>query len=269
MEKSNRHNAGFTLVELSVVLVIISFLLAAVIVGRKMVNDAEARTILTEMTSYQSAVGQFQTKYGYLPGDIPAAQAAKYFADTESAQSGGSGNGGWDTTTERNVLWRHLYAAEMIEARTKTTGGTTLATDTIAMPGGNRPASKVGGAGYTLIAQMQICPATVVGCATTNTFTRVLRIGASDGSTENLRTPAIPVKTHMYLDSKIDSPNTPFSGKYTVSAGGANMGIEANAGAAFGTIAIDTCGTNSSSVDIYPTDQDTLCLGQYSETASK
>jgi prepilin-type N-terminal cleavage/methylation domain-containing protein len=281
--KQKNLSSGFTLVEMSIVLVIVALLISFITIGRKLISTAEGKAILTEMTSYQTAVSMFQNKFKYLPGDLPAADAVKNFPNIESSDQGGDGSGGWNNIEERHLLWRHLYAAEMIESRTKTSGGVaSMAVDVVAMPGGNRPESKVGGVGYTFISNMNICPATAVSCNVTyGVFTRVLRVGASDATSEYLRTPGVPVKTHKYIDEKVDTPNTPFSGKYTVSSSGANKAREFESNVPIASAVKDTCGvcvasdgsacTNNPATDwdIYPEDENMLCLGQLSETNSR
>jgi prepilin-type N-terminal cleavage/methylation domain-containing protein len=61
---------GFTLVELSIVLVIIGLLISGVLVGRDLIKSAENRKIITTLESYYLAVNTFKLKYKGLPGDI-------------------------------------------------------------------------------------------------------------------------------------------------------------------------------------------------------
>lgn len=61
---------GFTLVELSVVLVIIGLLVGGVLVGRDMIRAAEIRGILSDYEKYNTAVAAFKLKYNSLPGDM-------------------------------------------------------------------------------------------------------------------------------------------------------------------------------------------------------
>ncbi len=81
---------GFTLVELSIVLVIIGLILGGVMVGRDMMHQANLRTILADFNAYTIAVDQFVTKYQALPGDFPDAQRVW----GSSASCGANGSGG-------------------------------------------------------------------------------------------------------------------------------------------------------------------------------
>lgn len=64
---------GFTLVELSIVLVIIGLVISGVIFGREMIRASELRSVTKEFTQYQSAIMTFRGKYSELPGDMPNA----------------------------------------------------------------------------------------------------------------------------------------------------------------------------------------------------
>jgi prepilin-type N-terminal cleavage/methylation domain-containing protein len=99
MNPSNRH--GFTLIELSLVLVIIGLLIGGVLTGRDLIQAASIRAQISQIEKYQAAVNTFRAKYNALPGDISAAAAAAYgFAERGASSDGcevdlgcGDGNG--------------------------------------------------------------------------------------------------------------------------------------------------------------------------------
>jgi prepilin-type N-terminal cleavage/methylation domain-containing protein len=66
---------GFTLIELSIVLVIIGLVVGGVLVGRDLIKAAELRKVVSEIESFQSAITTFKGKYRYYPGDCPNAEA--------------------------------------------------------------------------------------------------------------------------------------------------------------------------------------------------
>ena len=66
MEASTR---GFTLIEMSIVLVIIGLLVGGVLVGRDLIRAAQIRAAITELDKIKVAVNTFRTKYDCLPGD--------------------------------------------------------------------------------------------------------------------------------------------------------------------------------------------------------
>jgi prepilin-type N-terminal cleavage/methylation domain-containing protein len=85
---------GFTLIELSIVLVIIGLIIGGVVVGRELINAATIRAQITQIEKYNTAVHTFQLKYGELPGDMsPATAAACGFATRSGAPGQGDGNG--------------------------------------------------------------------------------------------------------------------------------------------------------------------------------
>lgn len=59
---------GFTLVELSIVLVVIGILMGMAIKGRSLVEAAQVRKDISKIQNISTAVGQFYSKYGVLPG---------------------------------------------------------------------------------------------------------------------------------------------------------------------------------------------------------
>lgn len=85
---------GFTLIELSIVLVIIGLIAGGVLVGRDLISAATVRAQISQIERYQQAVGTFRGKYGYLPGDIPDPDATRFgFVGRGGAPGTGDGNG--------------------------------------------------------------------------------------------------------------------------------------------------------------------------------
>lgn len=60
---------GFTLVELSIVLVIIGLIISSVLVGQDLIRSAEVRSTVTQFESFNAAIGTFRARYSGLPGD--------------------------------------------------------------------------------------------------------------------------------------------------------------------------------------------------------
>jgi prepilin-type N-terminal cleavage/methylation domain-containing protein len=72
---------GFTLVEMSVVLLIIGLIIGAIVVGHEVISNAELQTVIADVNRFKNAAKQFQDKYSYLPGDFPKATTF-WFSDT-------------------------------------------------------------------------------------------------------------------------------------------------------------------------------------------
>lgn len=61
---------GFTLIELSIVLVIIGLVVGGILVGGDLIKGAEIRATIAQIEGYNSAVNTFRNKYGGIPGDF-------------------------------------------------------------------------------------------------------------------------------------------------------------------------------------------------------
>lgn len=94
---------GFTLIELSIVLVIIGLIVGGVLVGQDLIRAAEVRATVAQIEKYNTAVNTFRGKYNALPGDINAATASAFgFAARGGNPGQGDGNGvveGYNGTT--------------------------------------------------------------------------------------------------------------------------------------------------------------------------
>lgn len=85
---------AFTLIELSIVLVIIGLIVGGVLVGRDLISAAAVRAQISQIEKYQQAVNTFRGKYGYLPGDIIATEANRFGFQPRGPYAGeGDGDG--------------------------------------------------------------------------------------------------------------------------------------------------------------------------------
>lgn len=85
---------GFSLVELSIVLVILGLLTGGILGGRELIKAAELRSVGAEYEQYQTAINTFRMKYMALPGDM--GNATSFWGAADACAGGGSGswNGG-------------------------------------------------------------------------------------------------------------------------------------------------------------------------------
>lgn len=152
-----RHS-GFSLVEISIVLVILGLLVGGVLVGKTLIHASELRAITTEYSRYKTATYAFRDKYLALPGDITNAQtiwgvlhATPSTCNTTVATSTATCNGDGDGIIgisdglgyEPFRFWQHLANAGLIEG---TYSGT--ATGWNIVLGTNVPPSKIQNAGW-------------------------------------------------------------------------------------------------------------------------
>ncbi|MFN7038694.1 MAG: type II secretion system protein [Alphaproteobacteria bacterium] len=61
---------AFTLIELSVVLVIVGFIISGVVAGTEIINQSRMRRLINDVTQVQTAINTFREKFGFLPGDF-------------------------------------------------------------------------------------------------------------------------------------------------------------------------------------------------------
>lgn len=114
--------SGFSLVELSIVLVIIGLLVGGVFVGKSLIKSAELRSQMEQVKRYQAGVNTFRMKYDGLPGDVST--ATRLFLPSEwpnivngdGNQRIADGAGTYeDLTGEIIQFWMQLSAARVIE----------------------------------------------------------------------------------------------------------------------------------------------------------
>lgn len=66
-------HAGFTLVELTIGLVVIGLMIGSVLIARDMIHNGELKASITDIGRLQLSIRAFQSKYNCLPGDCPNA----------------------------------------------------------------------------------------------------------------------------------------------------------------------------------------------------
>jgi len=103
---ANRH--GFTLVEISIVLIIIGLVLGGIIVGNSMIRSAEILAQIKQINEYNTAVKTFKMKYGLLPGDLSADRASAY-GFISRAGTKGRGNGDYIITAGASSIYDAFY----------------------------------------------------------------------------------------------------------------------------------------------------------------
>ncbi len=105
-----RNRAGFTLVEIAIVMVIIGLLIGGVLKGQAMVQNAKVKRVVKQADELRAAVMAFYDKYGVYPGDENLA-AIPPGTDAEGDGDGNIEGGG---TNEDNEMFRDLQRAGLI-----------------------------------------------------------------------------------------------------------------------------------------------------------
>ena len=108
----NKTKSGFTLVELSIVLVIIGLLIGGILVAQSLIESAKISRLARDIQQYQAAVNLFESKYRMLPGDsihFDVAGNGDGIIDCAShCSSGNLAAGGYLNSTEMQNFWKHL-----------------------------------------------------------------------------------------------------------------------------------------------------------------
>lgn len=121
MNNKNKYKSAFTLVELSIVLVIIGLIVASVTAGRSLIRAAQIRSLVTFINTLETGINSFNDRYNAIPGDF--AGAATVFTGVTA----GDGNGIISNTTgttdmsatnvnkDPYLFFSHLAAAGLID----------------------------------------------------------------------------------------------------------------------------------------------------------
>lgn len=138
-----RSEKGFTLVELSIALVIIGLLIGGILAAQSMIETSKINAQVNQFQQYDIAVTQFKNKYNQLPGD------STLFPSTGSAGNNNGNIEGCDTyggcvasfswPAESANFWRHLSESGSIKE-----SFTTVADTDNVRAGIDAPSAKLG-----------------------------------------------------------------------------------------------------------------------------
>ncbi len=214
---------GFSLVELSIVLVILGLLTGGILAGQSLIRAAELRSVSTEYTRYVTAMQTFRDKYFALPGDMNNA-ISFWGRDTTtcgfqagaagtpgSCNGGGNGRvGNWaveeaDTEYELWHAWRQLALAGLIEGSFTAQG--VIASNYRSALGSNVPRSKLSNAGWSFTWLGNFGDAVYF----TTDYGNVFFFGAQS-PTKLTYDPALKAEEAWNIDTKMDD-GLPHTGK--------------------------------------------------------
>jgi len=161
--------SGFTLLEMTVVLVIIGLVIGGVLVGADLIRSAGIRATVSQIERYNSAVSTFDQKYNALPGDMNSLIATQFgFTPRGTGQAEGDGNGviqgdecisgQSETSGETVAFWVDLTTANGLNVNlidggfnTASPIGTSRAAVTGADIANYVPQAKIGGGNYIYV----------------------------------------------------------------------------------------------------------------------
>ena len=129
--------SAFSLIELSIVLIIIGLLIAGITGGASLIKSSELRSVIGEARGYAVAVNAFFTQYDALPGDFSTSISAGDVVGNQNARIE------YATNSEGTEAWRDLKTAGAIDSILTITNA-----NTAQAPGVNIPTSKTKSNGW-------------------------------------------------------------------------------------------------------------------------
>ncbi len=127
--RDTESTSGITLAQIAVVIVVIGLFAGMAVIGGSYKSTGEAQKDISQLEKYQSAAADFRSKYGYLPGDLPAALAVQLkFVARDGSAGRGDGNNLLEGNSYSNnkavgsiqsgeplFFWEDIYSANLIK----------------------------------------------------------------------------------------------------------------------------------------------------------
>ncbi len=101
---------GFSLIEISIVLLIIGIIAGGMLKGKDLVESAQIRSVVNDLQNVQTVFESYVNSYGALPGDDSS--ASEKFKNVAN----GDGNGEISEEDSKKVF-SHLFAAGLIDSK--------------------------------------------------------------------------------------------------------------------------------------------------------
>lgn len=216
MGANTKQASGFTLVEISIVMIIIGLLIGGTFGGMKLIDNMQVNKTVQDLKAVESAALTFKDTYGRLPGDMPNTAARLPNCTDAPCATGGNGDrrigtpnlwlGAITSTSENFAFWAHLQAADLVSLGVKNTLDMTF--------GEGQPESAVGGGMRITDANYAPQAGAATGCTMYNRSILILT-GEASGNTGAVPTnvPVIACSKLGSIDRKIDD-NSPSSGLF-------------------------------------------------------
>lgn len=114
-----KRQAGFTLIEIAIVLVIIGLLLGGVLKGQELINSARVKSYISDFRNIQAALYGYQDRFRAVPGDDQNAEANVNAAAGHHGNGDGRIDGTWNAVAyvageESFMFWEHVRRAGLL-----------------------------------------------------------------------------------------------------------------------------------------------------------
>lgn len=197
---SSRH--GFTLIEISITIVIIAFMIGAIFSAQVMLRNQRIKQIPSDATQYHVAATQFRQKYRYFPGDMPTASTVW---TSLTFATNGDGNG-VISNTEAYYAWEQLVVASFIVGP--------YGHSSSQVPGIDIPAGPIEKTGFGFgAANSSSSTVGTTGASSTSSYvydgdyTAAIYFGKTYLNATLLRDPALSGEDAGYIDQAFDDGN--------------------------------------------------------------
>lgn len=196
--------AGFSLVELSVVVAIIALITAGIVAGSEVIESSKRTAVVAMLNKYRSAYDQFLERYYLPPGDLNDAQ--DIWGATVTANGDGDGLIDLDEDDDLGTVvrgdflaWHHLGLSGYING---TYQGDTGSASTTIVADDHVPAGPFSGSVFNIMNSSDVAAITFPNIATN---TNALIYGNLNGTTNVLA--ALSTEQSLSIDTKIDNIN--------------------------------------------------------------
>ena len=172
MKQSYLAQAGFTLVEATIVLMVIGLLLGTVLWGQELLVNGRSKMVIIQLNELSAAVEVYRDRYQAIPGDDAMAQGRWNWTAVPAAAPSSPGNGivdgAYNQATavpepESRLFWWHLRQAGFLAGPTDPANASQSAQQPTNALGGMTGATMGTGAGTVGLAGLIVCTANVPG----------------------------------------------------------------------------------------------------------
>jgi prepilin-type N-terminal cleavage/methylation domain-containing protein len=202
---------GFSLIEFSIVLLIIGLLISGTLAGRHISHQAKLSDLAKSINKYLVAINSFKEFYGKYPGDYDEAYSIWGSDCIDQGKCNGDADGNIELilssgpvntsdNDESFMAWKHLSLAQMIKGSFTGAFAATTGTDV----GVNIPESSFTGAGFSISNSIKYKQFNASSSSSTNFNSLNISRPNSSAAHETPNSDFISARDARLLDVKID-----------------------------------------------------------------